>query len=112
MAKFMVLYRSSASASEQMAAGTPEQAQAGMEAWMKWAGSAGSALLDLGSPLNQVATVGNGGSKETGQPIGGFSILEAPSADAAKKLVSDHPHLGMPGDSSIEILEYLPIPGS
>ena len=112
MAKFMVLYRAAGSASEQMASSTPEQAQAGMEAWMKWAGSAGSALLDLGSPLNQVAVVGDGGSSATGQPIGGFSILEAASADAAKKLVSDHPHLGMPGDSSIEILEYLPIPGS
>src|SRR4051794_41919426 len=85
MAKFMVLYRSSASASEQMAAGTPEQAQAGMEAWMKWAGTTGSALLDLGSPLNQVATVGNGGAQENGQPIGGLSILGAPPADAAQK---------------------------
>src|SRR5262249_48508413 len=34
MTKFLVLYRSSVSAAEQMAAGTPEQAQAGMAAWM------------------------------------------------------------------------------
>src|SRR4051794_41969849 len=90
MAKFMVLYRSSASASEQMAAGTPEQAQAGMEAWMKWAGSTGSALLDLGSPLNQVATVGNGGFQEDRPPHRGLFLPPGPPADAGQKTGGGH----------------------
>jgi hypothetical protein len=38
MAKFMVLYRAPVSPQEQMASASPEQAQAGMEAWMAWAG--------------------------------------------------------------------------
>jgi hypothetical protein len=37
MSKFLVLYRSSVSAREQMANATPEQAQAGMQAWQAWA---------------------------------------------------------------------------
>ena len=36
MKKFLVLYRSSVSAAEQMAAATPEQAQAGMDAGRRW----------------------------------------------------------------------------
>ena len=37
MPKFLVLYRSQVSAAAQMAEATPEQAQAGMEAWTAWA---------------------------------------------------------------------------
>jgi hypothetical protein len=109
MAKYMVLYRSSTPPSEQMSNMSPEQAQAGMEAWMTWAGKAGSAIVDLGSPLQSVGSVGKGGS--SGQPIGGFSILEADSRDAVEKVLDGHPHFMSPGDTSIEILEFLPVPG-
>src|SRR5689334_19741323 len=34
--KFLVLYKSSASAAEQMAAGSPDQAQEAMGLWMAW----------------------------------------------------------------------------
>ena len=110
MAKFMVLYRSSVAPGEQMANSTPEEAQAGMEAWMNWAGKAGPALVDLGSPVASVGSAGKGGS--SGQPIGGFSILEAESKDAVAKLLDGHPHFQSPGDPTIEILEFLPIPGT
>ena len=52
MAKYLVLYRASKSAQEQMASGTPEQAKEGMELWMQWAGTAGSAI---GGLLGQAA---------------------------------------------------------
>ncbi len=55
MTKFMVLYRSALSARDQMASATPEQAKAGMEAWMAWAGKAGDAIVDLGAPLEGAA---------------------------------------------------------
>jgi hypothetical protein len=108
MGKYMILYRSSMSPQEQM--GTPEQAQAGMEAWMNWAGNAGPALIDMGSPLGTVATAGAAG--DTGVGVGGYSVLEADSPDAVKKLLDGHPHLSAPGGSFIEILEYLPVPGT
>ena len=109
MAKFLVLYRAGGDASAQMADMTPEQAQAGMELWMTWAGNAGNALVDLGSPLASVAMVGKG---ENGLPIGGFSIMEADSKDAVTKLLDDHPHFHTPGPTAIEVLEFQPIPGS
>jgi hypothetical protein len=108
----MVLYRSSVPATEQMGS-DPEAAQAGMELWMNWAGRVGSAMADMGSPLAGVAVVtATGSTADVGSPlIGGFSVLEADSVDAAKKLLDDHPHFQAPGDPSIEVLEFLPIPG-
>jgi hypothetical protein len=83
------------------------QAQAGMELWMQWSGKAGSAIIDMGSPLQSVSTVW-----QAGLPcIGGFSILEADNPDALKKLLDDHPHFHTPGDTGIEVLEFVPIPG-
>ena len=107
MAKYLVLYRASMSAPEQMASGSAEQASAGMELWMQWAGKAGTAIVDMGSPLQSVATVGQAGLPT----IGGFSILEADNPDALQELLDDHPHFHSPGDTGIEVLELLPVPG-
>lgn len=110
MAKFMILYRSPVDATAQMASATPEQAQEGMAAWMRWAEQAGPAIVDLGSPVGNSRLVPLGGADGTGTPIGGFSILQADSADDVAKVLNGHPHLQMPG-AVIEVLEYLPMPG-
>ena len=41
MTKYLLLYRSPVSAADQMSGATPEQAQAGMDAWTVWGGKAG-----------------------------------------------------------------------
>lgn len=110
MAKYMVLYRSSVSAQEQMASASPEQAQEGMAMWMRWAEKAGPAIVDLGSPLGASHAVPSAADLQGGMTIGGFSVLQADSADDVDKLLDDHPHLQMPG-AVIEVLEYLEIPG-
>ena len=51
MKKFLVLYKSSATAQQQMAGASPEQMQAGMDAWRTWATAAQPYLVDLGAPL-------------------------------------------------------------
>jgi hypothetical protein len=104
MTKYLVLYRSPASAAEQMAAATPEQAQAGMDAWTTWAQKAGDAVVDLGAPLGVVEPGG-----DAGDPIGGYSVLQAESADGVRAVLDGHPHAAMGG--TIEILEFLAIPG-
>ena len=108
MTKFMVLYRSSTSARDQMASASPEQMKAGMEAWMQWAGKAGDAVVDLGAPLAPAAQVGSG-SSDAGE-ISGFSIMQADSAGALGGVLDGHPHLSVPGNS-IEVLEMLSMPG-
>jgi hypothetical protein len=107
MTKFMVLYRSSTSARDQMANATPEQMKAGMEAWMQWAAKAGDAVVDLGAPLTP-ARMGPG-SSDAGE-ISGYSIMQADSAEALGGVLDGHPHLSMPGNS-IEVLEMLSMPG-
>lgn len=109
MATFLVLYRAPVSAMQQMASATPEQAQAGMDAWMRWAGEAGERLKDLGNPLNRVTTVG-APVPDDASPIAGYSMLEAASAEEAGALLQGHPHLQLPG-ASIELLEAVPVPG-
>jgi hypothetical protein len=108
MTKYMILYRAPASAREQMAAGTPEQAQAGMEAWMQWAQKAGPAIVDMGAPLAGVSEAGTP-VPAAGQIIGGYSILEAQSAAALGEVLAGHPHLESGG--TIEVHEMLPAPG-
>lgn len=103
MTKYLILYRTPVSAAEQMAANDPEAAQAGMDAWMQWGQRAGSALVDMGSPLQQVT----GGHE--GDPIGGYSIMQAESIEALREVLEGHPHTQWGG--SIDILEFLPMPG-
>ena len=112
MKKFLVLYRSPVSAREQLANATPDQMQAGMQAWMAWAERAGEAIVDLGSPLGGGRRIAGGSVSGSDTDASGFSIVQAESEDAAAELFRDHPHLGMPGGGSIEIFELLPPPGS
>jgi hypothetical protein len=98
MSKFLVLYRSSVPAREQMAAATPEQAQAGMEAWQAWAQKAGSAIVDFGAPLDGAGDVT------------GFSVLQADSRSDLDGLLAEHPHRHSPR-SSIDAYEFLELPG-
>ena len=110
MPKFLVLYRSNTSSQDQMAAGTPEEMQAGMDAWMAWAQRAGQQLTDMGTPLGESKTVGSGVAPSPGY-VGGYSFVEADSLDAAMKLMDEHPHLMTPGGATVEVHELLPLPG-
>ena len=109
MPKYLVLYRSSVDALEQMSSATPEQAQEGMQLWMNWAERTGSSLADMGSPVGNSETLP--ADADTGLPIGGFSVLEADSPNSLHKLLDDQPHLHSPG-AVIQVLEYLPMPGT
>ena len=107
MARFLVLYRAPISVRAQMESSTPEQRQAGMELWQAWAAKAGSAIVDLGSPLGDGEPVGNG---EAYNDIAGFSILDADSQQTMMGLLRDHPHFHTPG-GQIEIHEMQRPPG-
>src|SRR5690348_1165315 len=98
MAKFLVLYRSPASAREQMGSASPEDAKAGIDAWMAWAGRAGDAIVDLGAPLDAPQSLPDGASGG-GNAATGFSILQGDSSDAVLDLLREHPHLQTPGGS-------------
>jgi hypothetical protein len=98
VSKFLVLYRSPVSAREEMANASPEQVQAGMQAWQAWAEKAGPAIVDLGAPLD-------GESDVTG-----FSVLQGDSCASLDDLLADHPHRHLPG-AEIDALEFMAMPG-
>ena len=112
MKKFLVLYKASPEAFQQMMkASTPEQQKAGMDAWMAWSKKAGSSLVDMGGPLGKSVRVLKGGNvAPIVNDLGGYSIMQAESKEALASKMSEHPHFMMP-ESSIEIVELMPIPG-
>ena len=110
MKKFLVLYKAPQSAFEQMKNNTPEQQKAGMDAWMAWSKKAGSTIVDMGAPLGKSLRVTKASSSPTTNDLGGFSILQAESKEALAEALKGHPHFMMP-DGSIEIVEYMPMPG-
>jgi hypothetical protein len=110
MARFMVLYRSSVSAEEQMAGADPAQAQAGMDAWMAWAKDAGGAIIDLGMPLGGGRHLDGSQVTASDTDAAGYSILQADSLDDVVKLLEAHPHVTVPGNS-LDVLPILAMPG-
>jgi hypothetical protein len=104
MNKYLVIYRAPhAARTQMMATATPEQAKAGMDAWMGWAKRTGSALVDMGAPLSAGAGVAGKGAADD---LGGYSIVQAESLAAAQALFAEHPHHQMPG-GSIELYEFV-----
>src|SRR5882672_7439010 len=110
MKKFLVLYKASAAAFEQMMKATPEQQKAGMDGWMAWSKKSASSIVDMGAPLGKSLKVTTGGAAPTTNDLGGYSILQAESKEALAETLKGHPHFMMP-DGSIEIVEVMPIPG-
>ena len=111
MKKFLVLYKASASGFEQMTKSTPEQQKAGMQAWMAWSQHAAKSIVDMGGPLGKSLRVAKGGAvTPVVNDLGGYSIMQAESKEALAASMKDHPHFMMP-DSSIEIVELMPMPG-
>jgi hypothetical protein len=112
MKKFMVLYMASGAEFEKMMkSSTPEQQKKGMEAWMKWMNANKASLVEGGAPLGKTKRVDANGVSNTKNELGGYSIVQAESHDAAAKIFGkDHPHLQMPG-AWIEIVEIMPLPG-
>jgi hypothetical protein len=89
---------------------TPEQREKGMEAWMTWMGAHQSSLVDGGAPLGKSKRVDAKGTSDTKNALGGYSIVQAESADAAAKLFeTNHPHLQIP-NGWIEVVEIMPVP--
>jgi len=112
MKKFMILYMApSASFEKAMKDATPEQMKSGMEAWMTWINANKASLVDGGAPLGKTKRVDLKGASDAKNEVGGYSIVQAETHDAAARLFDNkHPHLQMPG-AWVEITEIMPVPG-
>ena len=113
MKKFLVLYKASPEAFQQMmTSATPEQQKAGMDAWMNWSKKAGPSIVDMGAPLGKAVRLAKGGSPApVGNDLGGYSVMQAESKEALAATMKEHPHFMMGDSTSIEIVEIMPLPG-
>jgi hypothetical protein len=111
MAKYMVLYYSSASASQLIANASPEQMKASMNEWQKWKdGASKIAKIEFGMPLEAVKHITLEGTTGSSSKVGGYSIVEGDSKEAIVELLRTHPHLKRAG-ASIDLLEMISMPG-
>jgi hypothetical protein len=95
VSRFLVTYHGSGMPSD------PAQAQQARAAFGDWVGKAGQALVDPGAPLKPGTRVANG------QPapqvaFGGYSVIEAPSLDAAVELLNSHPYVARGGTLQVD----------
>jgi len=110
MKKFLVLYKASAAAFAEVMKAPPDQQQKGMDEWMKWSNKAAKSIVDMGAPLGKTLLVTPKGITPTTNDLGGYSILQGESKEAVAESLKGHPHFMMK-DSSIEVVELMPMPG-
>lgn len=99
MTQFLLLYRADPDARASMPEPTPEESAAMTKAWTDWAARVGDALVDFGNPT-AAASPGADAS------VGGYTLLQADSYDAAAALLEGHPHTAMGG--TIDVYEVQP----
>ena len=107
MKKFLVLYMMSAEGmAEMMTSSTPEQRQEGMDKWKVWMGDHQADFADDGGPVGKTKQINVEGVSDIKNSVGGYSIVQADSHEAATAIFSDSPHLAMPG-ATVEVMEIM-----
>ena len=102
MAKYLFVYHGGKVATD------PKAAQEIMNAWGAWFGALGAAVLDGGNPVGQSFTVRPDGSLSNGggaNPVSGYSLIEAASAEDAHAKAKTCPLLKAGG--SIEFAQAI-----
>ncbi|MBR0696506.1 YciI family protein [Bradyrhizobium lablabi] len=85
--------------------------QQGMAAWGAWVEKHQGVIVEMGGPLGKTKKIDASGTADVVNQLTGFTVVRAPSQEAAAKLFENHPHFAIfPGDS-VEIMPVLPIPG-
>jgi hypothetical protein len=85
--------------------------QQGMAAWGAWVEKHHDAIVEMGGPLGKTKKVGADGTADIANLMTGFTVVRAPSHEAAAKLFENHPHFAIFPGEAVEIMPVLPIPG-
>jgi len=83
----------------------------GVSAWHAWVENHQAAIVAMGGPLGSTKQVAPDGIRDTTNHMGAFTVVRAPSHEAAARLFTDHPHFAIFPGESVEIMPVLPIPG-
>lgn len=117
MKKFVAMFIGTATALEKSQWNTLDEAKrrelqaAGIQAWQAWVATHQASILDHGAPLGKTKRVSRAGIEDFKNTLAAYTVVQAPSHDAAARLFENHPHFTIfPGDS-VEVMECLPVPG-
>jgi hypothetical protein len=110
MKKFMAIYMATPADWDRVRQETtPERRKQFMEDWRKWASAHEASIVEVGVPFGKTMRVDAKGAADMKNGLGGYSIIQAETHEAAAKPFSaGHPHLQMPG-AWIEIVEIMPM---
>ena len=81
-----------------------------MGEWQVWMNKNMASFADLAGRSEKTKQVAASGTTDIRNDIGGYSIVQAESQEAAAALFADNPHLTMPG-ATVEVMEITPMPG-
>jgi hypothetical protein len=85
--------------------------QEGVAAWKAWLERNAGSISLIGGPLGKTKKVSPAGVEDVSNLMSAFTIVRAPSHEAAARLFEGHPQFTIfPGDS-VEIMPILPVPG-
>ena len=84
----------------------PDMGKKGMEEWGVWMKKHVADFADAGAPTGKNTEVSASGAVEKSNDIGGYSILQAESKEAAAAILKDNPHLKMPG-ATVDLAEIV-----
>ena len=111
MKKFLVLYRMDIAEMQKMMANTSEEERKkSMGKWEAWMKKNMASMADHGGPVGKTKRVAASSIADIRNDIGGYSIVQAESHEAAAALFADSPHLTMPG-ATAEVMEIMPMAG-
>ena len=103
MKKFLLVYYGGKMESD------PKKAKEAMGAWTKWFQDLGKSLVDGGAPTAPGKLVSGKTVKAgvVGDPITGYSVLQADTLDKAADIAKTSPHINTGGQ--IAIYELMPM---
>ena len=82
-----------------------------MGEWQAWMKKNMASFADHGGPAGKTKQVAASGVTDIKNDVGGYSIVQAESYEAAAALFRDNPHLTMPG-ATVEVMEIMSMPGT
>ena len=85
---------------------SPEEGEKMMQEWIAWMDGLGEALVDPGAAMGKSRFLTGPGKEEAaGDPLSGYSVIEADDIDAALEIAGRNPIFSLGG--SIEIAEQI-----
>lgn len=111
MSRFLILFNAPEPMSEFMARSTPDERQAGLDAWVKWRAEAEKSVrFEFGAVVQAVQRIEQQELIASRNQASNYAFADATTKDKVVNALQSHPHLLRTG-ASIDVLEVLPMPG-